>query len=66
MHLECAQSVLTKLAPDGVVCMDDTWLDKGAWTAKGTLAMPYFLQHGFHVIEARNRAALLVRTPTAA
>lgn len=60
MHLDCAESVLQKLAPDGVVCIDDTWLDDvNRWTAKGTLAMPYLLENGFALIEARNRAALL-------
>lgn len=61
MHLDCAQSLNTKLAPQGVICFDDTWLDKGHWTAKGTLAMPYLLEHGFDLLEARNRAALLRR-----
>jgi hypothetical protein len=62
MHLDCAESIAAKLAPDGVVCLDDTWLaDDGQWTCKGTLAMPFLLQHGFKVIKAMNRAALLVR-----
>lgn len=61
MHLDCAQSVHAKLAPEGLVCVDDTWLDNGKWTAKGTLAMPYLLANGFELLEARNRAALLRR-----
>lgn len=61
MHLDCAQSVETKLAENGIVCVDDTWLENGAWKAKGTLAMPYLIDQGFVVLEARNRAALLVR-----
>ena len=61
MHLDCAQSVLARLSPFGAVCVDDTWLDQGRWTAKGTLAMPFLLEHGFKVVDARNRAALLVR-----
>jgi hypothetical protein len=64
MHLECAQSINSKLAENGIVCMDDTWLEADHWTAKGTLAMPYMLANGFKVIEARNRAALLTRTGT--
>jgi hypothetical protein len=63
MHLDCAQSLATKLWVHGVVCMDDTWLDGDQWTAKGTLAIPYLLENGFTLIEARNRAALLARTP---
>ena len=61
MHLECAQSLAVKLAPKGVICLDDTWRDQSTWTAKGTLAVPYLLEHGFGLLEARNRAALLAR-----
>ena len=62
MHLDCAESVLAKLAPEGLVCVDDTWLDNGKWTAKGTLAIPFLLANGFTVLESRNRAALLSKT----
>lgn len=62
MHLDCAVSLISKLAPDGLICFDDTWLDTmGKWTAKGTTAMPFLLDNGFEVIDARNRAALLKR-----
>jgi len=61
MHLECAQSVLTKLSINGVVCLDDTWLEDGRWCAKGTLAVPYLLDNGFELIKARNRSVLLRR-----
>ncbi|WP_435257051.1 hypothetical protein ACSBLW_13035 [Thioclava sp. FR2] len=62
MHLDCATSLVGKLAPDGVICFDDTWTDEdGAWTAKGKTAMPYLMDHGFKVTDARNRAALLER-----
>jgi hypothetical protein len=61
MHLDCAQSVAQKLSPFGLVCVDDTWLEDGRWTAKGTLAVPYLLANGFELVEARNRAALFRR-----
>lgn len=61
MHLDCAESVAKKLSPFGLVCIDDTWLEDGRWTAKGTLAVPYLLSNGFELLEARNRAALLRR-----
>lgn len=62
MHLECAQALLVKLSDDGVICIDDTWQDdSGAWTAKGTLAVPYLLENGFTVVQARNRAVLMRR-----
>ena len=66
MHLDCAESVAAKMWTHGVVCIDDTWLDQGRWTAKGTLAMPYLQENGFSVVEARNKAALLVRQATPA
>ena len=66
MHLDCAISVVGKLSPDGVVCLDDTWPEQGLWTAKGTLAMPYLLANGIKLVEARNRAALLTRESTVA
>lgn len=60
MHLECAEALIGKMAPDGLICFDDTWTTpEGAWTAKGTTAMPYLLENGFELIEARNNAALL-------
>lgn len=62
MHLDCAKSVHAKLSPSGVVCIDDTWLSEdGAWAAKGTLAVPYLLENGFELMEARNRAVLMRR-----
>jgi hypothetical protein len=61
MHLECAESLVAKLSDFGLVCIDDTWLEDGHWTAKGTLAVPYLLAHGFELLEARNRAVLLGR-----
>ncbi|WP_156113467.1 hypothetical protein [Paracoccus sanguinis] len=62
MHLQCARTLVTKLAPDGLICFDDTWTDEaGAWMAKGTTAMPFLLSNGFTIVEAKNRAALLRR-----
>jgi hypothetical protein len=63
MHLDCARSLVRLLSPDGVVCVDDTWLEDGRWSAKGTLAMPFLLDHGFELVDARNRATLLRRLP---
>jgi hypothetical protein len=65
MHLTCAEILVEKLSPEGVICLDDTWLDNGEWKAKGTLAMPYLLENGFQLLEARNRAALLSRVKKA-
>lgn len=62
MHLDCAAALVTRLAPDGLICIDDTWTDAaGRWTAKGTTAVPFLLDRGFRLVEARNRAVLLAR-----
>jgi hypothetical protein len=61
MHLDCIQSLAEKLTDMGVVCIDDTWLEAGHWTAKGTLAVPYLLAHGFELFEVRSGAVLLKR-----
>jgi hypothetical protein len=61
MHFECAQTLVQKLSTHGVVCIDDTWLEDGRWTAKGTLAVPYLVENGFELLEARNRAVLMGR-----
>lgn len=63
MHLDCVKSLLSKLTPDGVICIDDTWLDdKGEWKAKGTSAMPFLLSQKYIVAETHNNAALLVQS----
>ena len=62
MHYDCASTLIEKMAPGGVICFDDTWTDAdGHWTAKGKTAMPLLLENGFRLLEARNRAALLMR-----
>lgn len=66
MHLACAKALLDCLADDGLICIDDTWLDEQeCWTAKGTLAVPFLLENGFEIIEARNRAVLMKRQHSA-
>jgi hypothetical protein len=62
MHLDCAIILAQKISKDGVICIDDTWMDeKGKWTAKGTKAVPFLLENGFQIFEARNRSLLLAR-----
>ena len=62
MHLDCAESLVDKLAPGGLICIDDTCEDQGEWTAKGKLAVPFLLDNGFKILEARNKAAILHRS----
>jgi hypothetical protein len=59
MHLECARLLIPISAPWSLLCVDDTWLHEGHWTAKGTLAVPHLLENGFHFLDIRNRAVLM-------
>ncbi|MBM9613658.1 hypothetical protein JWJ90_05075 [Desulfobulbus rhabdoformis] len=61
MHLDCVKSIIPKLSKNGIICLDDTWTENGIWMAKGTLAVPYLIEQGFIILEARNRAALLIK-----
>nr|WP_320011011.1 hypothetical protein [uncultured Desulfobulbus sp.] len=61
MHLDCVKSIIPKLSKNGIICLDDTWTENSIWMAKGTLAVPYLLEQGFIILEARNRAALLIK-----
>ncbi len=63
MHLDCAESAVRLVSGPGLVCIDDTWIEQDAWTAKGATAMPFLLANGFELIEARNHAALMRRAP---
>jgi hypothetical protein len=59
MHLECSRLILPLAAPWMLMCVDDTWLHEGRWTAKGTLAVPHLLENGYHFLDIRNRAVLM-------
>ena len=59
MHLDCAKYIAANISEHSLVCIDDTWLEDGAWKAKGTLAVPFLLDSGFKILEIRNRAVLL-------
>jgi hypothetical protein len=59
MHLECAKQVVAKAQPWTLVCLDDTWLNLGRWTAKGTLAVPFLFEKGYNFLDIRNKAVLM-------
>jgi hypothetical protein len=59
MHLECSRLILPLAAPWMLMCVDDTWLHEGRWTAKGTLAVPHLLENGYHFLDIRNRSVLM-------
>lgn len=59
MHLECARHAAEKVPADGLVCVDDAWLESGSWMGKGTLAVPYLLENGFDLTAIGPKAVLL-------
>lgn len=61
MHLEAARSGSRHLLSGGVLAIDDTWLDSGRWEGKGALAVPWLLEQGWPMLEAANRAVVLVK-----
>ncbi|MBB3995891.1 hypothetical protein GGR95_003557 [Sulfitobacter undariae] len=66
VHLDCVEVSFPKMVRDGLICICGTWTSpQGGWTSKGATAMPYLLQNGFELIEARNNAALLRPVPAA-
>lgn len=59
MHLECVRHVIGKANPWTLICLDDTWLNLGRWTAKGTLAVPFLLENEYQLLDVRNRAVVM-------
>jgi hypothetical protein len=63
MHLVCAAALVSVLADDGIVVIDDTWTDeRGEYAGKGKLAVPLLLSSGFAVIGQTARAIALRRS----
>lgn len=61
MHLDCAVAIAGKLAPGGLVVIDDTWIEDGRYVGKGKLAVPYLEQNGFAVTTRFGTAVALRR-----
>ncbi|MCQ8185381.1 glycosyltransferase [Parvularcula maris] len=63
MHLSCAKTLTKRLAPDGIVALDDTWVDlDGAYHGKGKLAVPYMLDNSFQIIAQTEMTVCLSRS----
>ncbi|MGK2956636.1 MAG: FkbM family methyltransferase [Solirubrobacterales bacterium] len=62
MHQACAAAVVTKMPNDGIVVIDDTWLDdEGNYVGKGKLAVPLLLAAGFRISNSANQSVALVK-----
>jgi hypothetical protein len=61
MHLACAEALISRLVPGGIVVIDDTWTSDGRLVGKGALAVPRLLGAGFRVAARRPHAIALRR-----
>jgi hypothetical protein len=49
-HLKIVQRLLPHFTDRSTVVLDDTWRRGKIWSGKGTLAMPFLLDHGWNLI----------------
>ena len=62
MHADCAETLIKRLSPDGVVALDDTWKSSaGEWQGKGKLAVPMFIDAGFEIIASSENTVCFKR-----
>lgn len=61
MHLVAAREGSRSLVAGGVLAIDDTWPDAGAWQGKGALAVPWLLAQGWPLLEAADRAVVFLK-----
>jgi len=62
MHIQAAQQATRIIPIGGVLGLDDTWFENDQWAGKGTLALPWLLEHGWQLISQANRGTVLVKT----
>lgn len=61
MHLLCAQALIPRVVPGGLVVIDDTWSARGRLVGKGATAVPHLESHGFAVVAQTATAVALQR-----
>ncbi len=62
-HEACAQALIKRMPPEGIVVFDDTWKDAdGKFDGKGKLAVPLLVENGFEIIEEMPTACALRRS----
>jgi|GEM_PF-156823 len=59
MHLECAKNIIDKITNNGIISLDDTWIENGIWKGKGATAVPYLLENGFSILTIGYNSVLL-------
>jgi len=61
MHFQAAQHATRIMPIGGVLGLDDTWLENDQWAGKGTLALPWLLEHGWQLLSQANRGTVMVK-----
>jgi len=65
MHLACAEALISRVVPGGVIVIDDTWSRGGSFAGKGATAVPLLLHSGYTII-GRTKTAIALQRATAA
>ncbi|HXG26415.1 MAG TPA: hypothetical protein VNL94_06145, partial [Candidatus Binatia bacterium] len=63
MHLACAEALMPRVVPGGLVVIDDTWSDGEGFGGKGRDAVPALLDGGFRIVARTKTAVALQREP---
>jgi hypothetical protein len=56
MHLACAQALIPRVVPGGLVVIDDTWAEGDGYAGKGSAAVPELLANGFRTTDRIERS----------
>ena len=64
MHLACAEALIPRVVPGGIVVIDDTWREGGGFAGKGATAVPLLLRTGYSII-GRTKTAIALQRPLA-
>ena len=63
MHLACAEALVRRLVPGGLIVIDDTWLESGEYAGKGSSAVPALLRRGFTIVD-QTETAIALQSPS--
>lgn len=62
MHLACAEALIPRVGPGGIIVIDDTWQEGNGFAGKGATAVPLLLRNGYSIIGRTKTAIALQRT----
>lgn len=62
MHLACAEALIPRLMPGGLIVIDDTWKEGNGYAGKGRTAVPALLKRRFEIV-AQTKTAVALQAP---